>query len=166
MNQRIKARRERALERLEKSLPTLKKDRENVIKQMKGDALQAVFANELPDILQKNIDRVEEEILSLKDKLSGKKKMVVNEKGNLVVEVPKERWFIDIYTIHLGYIKNSERRKNKGKSRKKMKKIKTTSFVKSMVAQPGMIQSFREGRMGVSPKSHTFRLRKEELTTI
>lgn len=166
MNQRIKARRERVLERLEKSLPTLKKDRENIIKQMKGDALQAVFANELPDILQKNIDRVEGEILSLKDKLSGKKKMVVNEKGNLVVEVPKERWFIDIYAIHLGYIKNSERRKNKGKSRKKMKKMKTKSFVKSIVAQKGMIEAFKEGRMGISPKTHTFTMRKEELTTI
>ena len=73
---------------------------------------------------------------------------------------------IDIYTVTYGYIKRAERRKNKGKSTKKMKKHKSVSFLRSMIAQPGMIQSLREGRMGISPKTHTFRLRKEEISQI
>jgi hypothetical protein len=73
-----------------------------------------------------------------------------------------DKWYIDVYTIKYGYIKNSERRKNKGKSRKKMKRVKTVSFIKSMIAQPGMIQAFKEGRMGLSPKHHTFKLRRED----
>lgn len=105
-------------------------------------------------------DKVLREIANIKKNLDGsKKKKQEQEESNK----KGDRWFIDIFAIHLGYVKNSERRKNKGKSRKKLKKVKTVNFVKSIIAQPGAIQSYREGRMGLSPKTHTFRMRKEEI---
>jgi hypothetical protein len=92
-----------------------------------------------------------------------KKKAKTEDKGP--VKNP-ERWYIDIYSIKYGYIKNSERKKQKGKSRKKMKKVKTSSLLKSVVAQDGMITAYKEGRMGLSPKNHSFKLRKEELFSL
>lgn len=77
-----------------------------------------------------------------------------------------ERWYIDIYAIKYGYMKNSERRKTKGKKRKALKRVKTTSLLKSVVAQDGMITAYKEGRMGLSPKTHAFKLRKEELFSL
>lgn len=74
-----------------------------------------------------------------------------------------ERWYLDIYSVKYGYMKNSERRKNKGKKRKAMKRVKTVSLLKSVVAQDGMVTAYKEGRMGLSPKTHAFKLRKEEL---
>ena len=84
------------------------------------------------------------------------------KKGGKKVEQSKDKWFIDIYTVQYGYVKHSDRRKNKGKSRKGLKKTKNVSFIRSIVAQDGMITAYKDGRMGVSPKSHIFKLRKEE----
>lgn len=141
-----RARREKALsylqERIKKLKDSKRQDKSNIII---GD-----------------LTRMEKEAKILSDILSGKKKTVVNEKGELVKEESKEKWYIDIYQIHLGYVKNSERRKNKGKSRKKMKKVRSTSFVRSVIMQPGMMQAYRDGKMGISPKNHSFRARKEE----
>jgi len=141
-----RARRERVIERLKAQL----KSKEKTVKSGKEP------------LTDKDKERINKEIRSIEDILSGVRgKKVVSDKGE-VVEAPKEKWFIDIYAIHMSYSKNSDRRKNKGKSRKKMRKVRSTSFVKSVVAQPGMIQSYRDGKMGVSPKLHSFRMRKEE----
>lgn len=101
-----------------------------------------------------------------KARIEGELNNILNPKAKKKVDPitkqVEDRWFIDIYTIKYGYMKNSERRKNKGKSKKKMRRVKTVSFIKSIIAQPGMIQSFKEGKMGISPKSHTFKMRKDE----
>jgi len=108
-----------------------------------------------------DITRIKNELKALQFYLEGKKKaktVVVDGK-----EQPKgDKWFIDIYSISMSKVKHSERRKNKGKSRKKMRNTRTKSFLKSVTVQPGLIQAYREGRMGISPKSHSFSLRKEE----
>lgn len=148
------ARRERALKRLESTY------------NVRGSVLKVIAKKEkLPEdklhpVEQTKLNRMEKEINILKDRLAGKDKKKATKEGVPLQE--KERWFIDIYAIHLAYVKNSERRKNKGKSRKKLKKVRNTSFVKSVVAQPGMIQNYRDGKMGISPKFHSFRMRKEE----
>lgn len=153
MNTKKDERRKRALKRWEEFLSILE------------EKYKKIEDKEAAKSEAKHISFIKSEISTLTDILSGKKKIKVDEKGELkVVEKPKERYFMDIYSIHLGYIKNSERRKNKGKSRKKMKKMKGKSFVKSVVLQPGMVQQFREGRMGISPKSHTITIRKEEIS--
>ena len=152
-----------ALKRLKERLPLLEEQYKKHIEINKVTKEAPYFINK--EVINKesnNIERSKKEISTIEDRLSGKV-MKVNEKGILVKEQPKERWFIDIFTIHMGYVKNSERRKNKGKSRKKMKKTRTTTFLKSVVSQPGMIQQFKDGKMGISPKSHSFRFRKEEI---
>lgn len=109
--------------------------------------------------------RIKKEIATIKERLAGNKK--VKKSPTQVVEntSQKEKWVIDIHSVHMAYTKRSERRKNKGKSRKKMKKVRNVSFVKSIDNKPGLIQAFRDGRMGLSPKTHSFRLRKiEEFT--
>jgi len=113
-------------------------------------------------LTEKDKERIKEEITTIDDKLNNRKKAKVDNKGNTVIEVAKDKWFIDIYQIHLAYVKNSERRKLKGKSRKKLRKTRSTTFVKSVVMQPGMMQAYRDGKMGISPKNHSFRARKDE----
>lgn len=153
------ARRERALKRLSVSIKALEpalKLAENSTFGKEGN-LKTVSSD-----VRKQLDRMKREANTLSDILSGKKKEKVDDKGKTVIEAPKDKWFIDTYAIHLGYVKNSDRRKNKGKSRKKMRKTRSTTFVKSVVMQPGMMQAYREGRMGISPRQHSFRARKEE----
>ncbi len=111
----------------------------------------------------KDAVRIEKEIETLKSRLAGEKKRKVVTTGPQK-EAIGDKWFIDVYSISFSRTKHSDRRKAKGKSRKKTRTVKTTSLLKSVTLQPGMIQAYREGRMGLSPKSHTFRLRKEEIT--
>jgi hypothetical protein len=106
-------------------------------------------------------ERISKEIKLLQSRLNGekkatKKKVAAGENGK-----QDDKWLIDIYSVNYGYVKNSERRKNKGKSKKKMKKVKTTSLLRTVVAQSGMINSYKEGRMGLSPKTHVFKLRRD-----
>lgn len=104
--------------------------------------------------------RIKIELKSLRDYLAGIKKKKILKKAE--AEASKEdRWYIDIYSISMSSIKRSERKKNKGKSRKALKQVRSTSFLKSVVAQPGMIQNYKEGRMGLSPKSHVFKMRRD-----
>jgi hypothetical protein len=145
MDTKKQARRERAKERLTAQLAS-------------GVKTTKEGTQPLTDQDRKRIKK-ELEVLATDGK---KKKPTPGKDGR---EEKQEKWFIDIYSINYGYIKNSERRKNKGKSRKKMKKVKTMSLVKSVVAQPGMITSYKDGRMGLSPKFHAFKLRKEEPST-
>lgn len=106
--------------------------------------------------------RISKEIKTLTDRLSGIKKQQSNKPQQQ--EVSQDKWVIDIYSITYGYAKRSERRKNKGKSRKKLRRVKTVSLLRTIVAQPGMIENYRQGRGGISPKTHKFTLRKEEPT--
>lgn len=114
-------------------------------------------------LTESDVKRIKAEIQSLSDYLSGKKKTskATNQPDQKDAK-PKEKWFIDIYQINFGSTKHSERRKNKGKSRKKIKKTRSTTWVKTVTLQPGLVQQYREGKMGISPRNHSFRLRKEE----
>ena len=156
------ARRERALLRLKQQLSILQERKKNIKVLKPKDAPEPVIGDLLEGTLIK-IGQVEKEIQNLEDIVSGKKKEVKDEKGAVVVAIPKERWFIDIHQIHMSYVKNSDRRKNKGKSRKKMRKMRAKSFVKSVVLQPGMLEQYRSGKMGISPKTHSFSARKEDI---
>lgn len=111
-------------------------------------------------LTDKDIARIKQELVLIEAYNSGKKKVKKTKEGKVVEE--KQRWFIDILSVAYGYVKRTERKKNKGKSRKKLKRIKSITFLKTVVAQEGMITAYREGRMGISPKTHTFRLRKDE----
>lgn len=111
---------------------------------------------------EKRLPELEREIKTLQDRLAGIKKSV--PKSGAKTEVRDElRWFIDIYSVSYGYTKRSTRRQNKGKSRKKIKRAKTITFLKSVIFQPGMMDAYKEGRMGISPKQHVFKARKEEI---
>lgn len=111
---------------------------------------------------EKDKTRIKNELDILKARLSGEKKKKVQKTGVKEEGGKGAKYFIDIFSISFSRSKRSERRKSKGKSRKKMRTVKTTSFLKSVTFQEGMVQAFREGRMGLSPRSHTFRIRKEE----
>lgn len=107
-------------------------------------------------------DRMLKEAETLQQRLSGVRKNK-KQKGSTEVESKeKDRWVIDIFAISMGYVKNSERRKNKGKSKKKMRKVKNSTHVKTIDAKPGVILLYRDGKMGISPRTHTFRMRKIE----
>lgn len=155
-----KGRQQRALDRLKESIKKVEAEiKKNGISKKGPDNPESAK-------LLKSLERMHNEELILEDRLSGKKKQNTVKNKETGEVTPKLRYFVDIYSIHLGYVKNSDRRKNKGKSRKKMRKVKNTTFVRSVVFQPGMVESFREGRMGVSPKTHTFRVRREEPTIV
>lgn len=149
----LQDRRKKALLRLEKQL-------ENNHKPLESARLQA-GEKVMQPLEKEDVPRIKKEISILKDRLSGVKKSKVKRKGQETIASP-DKWVIDIFAIHYGYVKNSVRRKNKGASRKKMKKQKSSSFLKTVTAQPGVIQKYREGLMGLSPKTHSFRMRKLE----
>lgn len=111
---------------------------------------------------EKDRKRIEEELQNLRNSLENKKKKAKAGGDNK----QKDKWFIDIYSVQYGYVKRSDRRKNKGKSRKGLKKTKNVSLLKTVVAQDGMITAYKEGRMGLSPKTHAFKLRKDEPFTL
>lgn len=109
-------------------------------------------------------DRIKSELETLTDRIAGKKKPARVKKIAVAGTVQEEgpRWMIDIFGINYSRVKRTQRKKNKGASRKKMRTVKSVSFVKTVVAQPGMITAYREGKMGLSPKTNMFRLRKED----
>lgn len=121
---------------------------------------EAILAlpNTVPEVKQ----RIQKEVNILHDRINNIKRPKKAKADG--TQPAGDRYFIDIFQINLAYVKNSERRKNKGKSKKKLKKQRSTVFVKSVVSQPGMMQRYRDGLMGVSPKNHSFRFRKDEPT--
>jgi len=153
-------RRQRVLDKLRTNIKRLEEEIR------KKEILKKYSNNPESTKLLKYYERINNEKTVLEDRLSGKKKVVVIKDEKTGAVVPKQRWFIDIYSVHMSYVKNSERRKNKGKSKKKLKKVKSTSLIRSIIFQEGMIDSFRQGRMGISPKTHTFRIRREEPQTV
>lgn len=92
-----------------------------------------------------------------------KKKAKKDATGTVVLDKKEDRWFIDIYTLKYAATNRAARKKSKGKSRKKGRIVRSTSFLKSVVAQPGMISAYKDGKMGMSPKTHIFKMRKEEI---
>lgn len=150
MNKKKDTRRESAITRFEQQLGSKEKRVKDV----------------MVPLTPLDITRIKTDITNTSNRIGKKKASRSKKRAGVIADVKGERWIIEIYTVTYGYIKRSERKKNKGKSTKKMKKHKTVSFLRSMIAQPGMIQLLREGRMGVSPKTHTFRLRKEEVSQI
>lgn len=108
-----------------------------------------------------DVKRISNEIQRLDHYIQGGKKEKKNQQGE-VIEKEKDVYFIDIYSISTSYVKRSERKKNKGKSTKKLKQQKTVSFVRSVKSQPGMITAYKDGKMGLSPRTHKFQMRKEE----
>jgi hypothetical protein len=152
-NLKKQVRQKRVITYLQNQLKTGKKVDYNLMNPHVNDE------DKLIDLTDKDKIRIKQELNNILNPKS-KKKVVAG------VQQSTDRWFIDIFAIKYGYVKNSERRKNKGKSKKKLKRVKSSSFLKSIVAQPGMITALKEGRMGMSPKSHMFRLRKEDLTSL
>lgn len=150
MNTKKDKRREAAIERFKNELDSKEKRVKDV----------------MVPLTPSDVTRIKTDITNTSNRIGKKKASRSKKRAGVIDDNKGERWIIEIYTVTYGYIKRSERKKNKGKSTKKMKKHKTVSFLRSMVAQPGMIQSLREGRMGVSPKTHTFRLKKEEISQI
>lgn len=150
------ARRERAKERLKAQLE--KGTKTEKVSQL---TLATTGANQIP-LTKEDITRIKKELVALDGK--PRKKGATKKKQEGEVTEEKDKWFIDIYSISMSYVRNSERRKNKGKSKKKMKKVKNTAFVKSVVARPGLITQYKDGKMGISPKTHVFKMRKEEIS--
>jgi hypothetical protein len=147
-------RRKHALGRLEQQLITNQKPLESARLQAGEKVMQ--------DLSENDQKRIKTEVKILHDRLNGTKKAVKRKNTEGTGNNSKEdRWLIDIYSVNYGYVKNSERRKNKGKSKKKLKKVKTVSLLRTVVAQNGMITAYKEGRMGLSPKSHAFKLRRD-----
>jgi hypothetical protein len=147
-------RRKKALSRLELQLTSGIKVTTDYDPEVKGYLTLA--------LTDQDRERIKSEVKHLHDYLNGVKK-VKKKKAAEAQSDKNDKWIIDIYTVTYGYVKNSERRKkaNKGKSKKKMKKVKTVSLIKSITAQPGMVRNYTEGRMGLSPKSHIFKLRRD-----
>lgn len=146
MNKKKDARRESAIDRFQAQL---------------GSKVKTVGTEKIP-LTPLDITRIKQDITNTKNRI-GKSNTRRAKKTLGALESKGDKWFIDIYTVTYGYVKRSERRKNKGKSTKKLKKKKTVSFLKSVVAQEGMITAMKEGRSGLSPKTHVFKLRREEL---
>lgn len=129
------------------------------------DSKEKRVKDDIVPLTSSDVTRIKTDITNTKNNIGKTERKQSRKRSGLLTE-SKEKWFIDIYSVSYGYVKNSERRKNKGKSTKKLRKRKTVGFVRSVVAQEGMITAMKEGRMGVSPKTHVFKMRKEEVNTV
>lgn len=110
-----------------------------------------------------DVSRIKQEITNLEHYLSGKKKPRKRKLKEGEIEQPQgDKYWIEIFSISFSTIKRSDRRKNKGKSRKKMRIQRSVTFVKKVVMQPGLLQKYRQGIMGISPRNHSFRVKKDE----
>lgn len=118
---------------------------------------------------KKDVTRIKQEIVILENFLSGstkssrKNKVKSNVKEN--VEEKHNPYVIDIYSVKFGYVNKGAKKKagsSKGK-RAKMKKKKTLTFVRTVKAITGLILKYRDGKMGISPKNHVFKLRNTEI---
>ena len=135
--------------KLQRSLERMK---DQLTMGIKPDKSSPGAAIEMSD---KDKQRLSNEIKALTDRLNGVKKKVNKE---IVVEGPK--WYIDIFTVKYGWSK-----KERGKKKKmKTKRVKQTSFVKSVTSRPGLLQRYKEGLEGISPKHHIFKLRRDEIS--
>lgn len=114
-------------------------------------------------LTQEEVEQKRQWISILDKKLNGtytKTKKTKTKQG----QEGEDGYLIEIYTVKYGYIKNSQRRKLKGQSKKKLKKVKTLSLIQTVKSRPGLITMYKTGLMGLSPKSHVFKVRKIENT--
>ncbi len=105
---------------------------------------------------EREIQEKKDQIEILNARLNGEKRFSKNKKQQEVRE--EENWVIEIYKINFGYVKNSERRKLKGGSKKKLKKVKTMTLHQTVKNRPGLINQYKAGLMGISPKTHAFKM--------
>lgn len=110
------------------------------------------------DLTIEDIEITKEQIQILKNRLEGIKKTKIKSKKEVEADKYKNK-VIDIFTIKFGYVKKSERKKSKGKSRKGMKKVKTVTYLKSVPLKEGLFTAMKEGKAGISPKFHKFNIR-------
>jgi len=142
--------------------------RERLLAQIESGVKTATITDESGVKIEKvplseaDTKRISEQIVALDFYISGGKKKKVVKSQTSEETTKDDKWFIDIYSIHESYVKRSERKKNKGKSTKKLKKVKSVNFVRSVVAHKGAMLAYREGKMGLSPKSHKFVMRKAD----
>jgi len=112
-----------------------------------------------------DITRIKYEIDILSQRLSGttitRLKNQRKVKDSDIKEIKVNTKVIDIYSVTYGY-GNKAAKKAAGKSRGKrikMKKIKRMGFVKSVQMLDGILDKYRQGKMGLSPKHHVFKTR-------
>lgn len=147
-----------ALERLEKQLQSGMKSTFDILPDGTKWQCQAILT-------EKDIKRIKSEIQTLKLSLQGIKKTRISKTTFEPVEVKKNTWVIDIFSIKYGY-ESKAARKQAGKtrgSRKKMKRVKRMTLVKSVSMIPGVLQKYKDGLMGISPKQHVFKARNTEV---
>ncbi len=147
-----------ALERLEKQL-------QSGIKNFSFPTPDGKRITETSALSDKDITRIKREIQTLKSSLQGIKKTRVSKTTSEPVEVKKNHWVIDIFSIKYGY-ENKAAKRQAGKvkgSRKKMKRVKRMTLVKSVSMIPGILQKYKDGVMGISPKHHVFKARNTEV---
>lgn len=106
-------------------------------------------------------NRLSQEIASLKRRISGDRVVKAKSTNNTSLEENKyEGWVIDIYNVKFGYQNQADRKAaKKGGKRKKMKKKKTLTFLKSVNMKSGLLKKYKDGLMGISPKTHVFKIK-------
>lgn len=106
-----------------------------------------------------DLKRLKSEIKLLSDRIAGVKKVKAVKSTGEAIEKANP-WVIDIYSVKYGYASKAAKKASKGKSKKtKMKRVKSISLVKTVTSQPGMLQRYKDGLMGISPKNHVFKMR-------
>jgi pullulanase/glycogen debranching enzyme len=110
----------------------------------------------------KEIDEKKSQIDILQRRLRGEKVIKTQVVNGKSVEKQEEQWSIEIYTVKYGYTSKSAARSAKGKKKKGMKKIKTMTLFQTVKNRPGLITAYKAGTMGISPKSHVFKMVKKE----
>ena len=84
------------------------------------DKVKTIGKDEKVPLTVGDVTRIEKDMANT-IKHIGKKKPSRSKKRIGILDNGKgDKWIIDIYTVTYGYIKRAERRKNKGKSTKKM----------------------------------------------
>jgi hypothetical protein len=116
-------------------------------------------------LTDKEINEKKSQIDTLQRRLRGEKvvkKQVVNGK---TVEKQDDGFSIEIYSVRYGYQSKAAARSAKGKKKKGMKKVKTMTLLQTVKNRPGLITAYKNGTMGISPKSHVFKMVKKEAST-
>jgi hypothetical protein len=107
------------------------------------------------------------EIANLKSALNGTKVKKVRVKADARGDNDDRYrdWVVDVYTVQYGYVKNSMRRKLKGKSKKKLKMSKklVKAYKTSFPMKEGVMEKIRsktaEAVQGHSVRNHVFKTR-------
>jgi hypothetical protein len=116
-----------------------------------------------PETPMETKERLKAHIAETIDALNGVKKVKKSKTTGEIVDKSYEGEFIEIYRVSYGYVRRTERKKLKGKGQStkklKTKRQKTLTLLRTVANRPGLLQRFREGKEGISPKHHTFSLK-------